>query len=1153
VKAAKTIYVPNNYTTIQEAIDNATAGDTIYVWAGTYNENVIVNKTVTLIGNGSANTTIDGGGTNNVVTITTDWVNLTGFKVTNSGTSTLIYPEAGIWLDNVVNVTISNNNCSNNHNGINIMGESKSNIIKNNLCFNNLKVGILICESDLNKIDNNTCNWNGYYGIRVYYGDSNKISNNSCFYNDIYGIYIRYSNLNILNKNICNFNNYGGILNSNSISNTIDNSICKFNNYPGIIFNSSESNILTNNICNLNYNSGIYLLSSESNIFANNTCDSNDFHGIYIKESDFNVFTNNTCHSNKNFGIKLKEAISNIFMSNRISSIIITGNKLEHWNTHTIDTLNTIYGKPVVYWKNRIGGIIPPDPGQIILANCSNVNIEYQNINDTKYPIMLGFSNRNLISNNSVANSLNGIYLFYSDSNLISNNTCNFNLNNGIELLHSKNNTIVKNRISENGDHGIYFTFSHGNTITENNFFSNDKFGIRINNSNRNNIYFNNFINNTVQALVDGESNNNQWDNGNEEGNYWSDYIGLDNGGNDRIVSDGIGDTEIPHLNLDNYPFVNLSGWLFPGIPRLIDPGDFDSDGSYIISWYSNRGTTTYILEEDIISEFNNPKTVYYGADIELYITNRTNGTYYYRLKAFSDHYESPWSNIVDITVDWPPDKPQNLTVSVYPEGNALNISWEINAIDVDIYELYYKSEQMTAWKFLTSLHYPEHSFDHINLIDGEKYEYKLQAWDVRDQSSEFSDIVSGIPQDSIGPKPPTGLEITDITFYSINLSWEPNTEEDVVGYNIYRYNVSNLSGWGDLIGIVLVGNESFLDKTSLQELTTYYYVVTAFDEVPIESNFSAMAVGTTKMGPHGPEINNSVADFEIDEDGLDDSTINLYSWFKDINNDGLFFWCESSDLINVRIFQDNGTVILRPAKDWYGNETLVFYASDGILNISAIVNITIKPVNDPPNLPEIIEPISGIEIFYGTLLNFKGKCSDPDLPADLLTINWSSNIQGELGKEERLVGIELIPGEHRITMEVNDKAGENSSATITVIVIKSLSPQKQDDKISYLIISIISGSIILIVLLLLFFVIHKKHKVKKERPATIEPTTSRFSLLSLRVSETTPGKSGKKSIQSSEQKKQIPLSLQTQQKNASRLINNNKPSNQENIKRRTK
>ena len=63
----------SDYLKIQDAIDNATSGETIYVWAGTYFENIIINKSVTIIGNGTINTTIDGGEITDVVIITADF------------------------------------------------------------------------------------------------------------------------------------------------------------------------------------------------------------------------------------------------------------------------------------------------------------------------------------------------------------------------------------------------------------------------------------------------------------------------------------------------------------------------------------------------------------------------------------------------------------------------------------------------------------------------------------------------------------------------------------------------------------------------------------------------------------------------------------------------------------------------------------------------------------------------------------------------------------------------------------------------------------------------------------------------------------------------------------------------------------------------
>jgi nitrous oxidase accessory protein NosD len=48
--AAATIYVPDDYSLIQDAVNAATEGDTIVVRSGTYFENVVVNKPLSLVG-----------------------------------------------------------------------------------------------------------------------------------------------------------------------------------------------------------------------------------------------------------------------------------------------------------------------------------------------------------------------------------------------------------------------------------------------------------------------------------------------------------------------------------------------------------------------------------------------------------------------------------------------------------------------------------------------------------------------------------------------------------------------------------------------------------------------------------------------------------------------------------------------------------------------------------------------------------------------------------------------------------------------------------------------------------------------------------------------------------------------------------------------
>jgi hypothetical protein len=547
-----------------------------------------------------------------------------------------------------------------------------------------------------------------------------------------------------------------------------------------------------------------------------------------------------------------------------------------------------------------------------------------------------------------------------------------------------------------------------------------------------------------------GDSNNNNWDNGNGEGNYWSDYTGLDDGSNGRTYGDGIGDTLTPHFGLDHYPFVNRSGWNFPAIPRLFDPDDYSSDGNYILHWTNNRGCTKYVIQEDTSFNFNTPTVVYEGAALSCIIAERTNDTYYYRLKGCNELNDGAW----------------------YTEGNALNLSWNLNMIDCTHYQVYYLTEKMSAWELLGTISHPKTTLNHSLLENGLEYSYKIKALDARGQSSGFSKIVTDIPQDSVPPKPPVGLRVDKISYNEVELVWDENFEDDVKGYKIYRGNLSNKTSWGDLIGTVYSYDDLRFVDSDVVELTEYFYRIKAFDEVPNDS------------GPHGPEINISIGDIEIAEDGYDDSSIDLFKWFKDINGDTLKFSCEGQKNIKVKIYENNGTVVLVPDENWYGNETLTFYASDLREEVSDTIIVRVISVNDPPGMPEILAPTDGTTLEYGKTINFIGRCDDIDLPNDLLTFTWTSNLQGFLGTGEELRNIALSVGVHQITLEVADKAGSSLNTTIEVIIEQVEVVSSGEDDINWAVI-VGSISVVIIIILIIFILLiflKKRKKVEMEQ-----------------------------------------------------------------------
>lgn len=1124
--ASTTRYVyPNgalsgNYSFIQNAIDGSTDGDIIRVFAGTYDERITINKKVVLIGNSSKNTTIDAGGVGDVVRITVDGVNISGFKIINSGSNTAGDWDAGIDLDDVYNVTIKNNNCSNNNVGI-YLRNGGSNRIINNTCYLSINDGIFLYYSNSNNIANNTCIYNGADGIILFGSDSNIVENNSCRGNIYYGIWVERSDVNKIRNNICIDSGQLGIYLINSDQNTIAQNICNFNDFYGIYVAFSHSNSIENNECSYN----------------NYSVSAINCGGIRCEFSNSNYIANNSCVNPNGEGISLGACESNVILNNSLvlCSIYVFGFELKYWNTHTIDILNTVNGNPVRYYKDLITNPnIPTASGQVILANCSNFIIEDLNIGNGAVGLELGYSNSNLIANNTLSNARFGIYLysstdniveynicnsnfFYgtwlssSDENVIKQNVCNFNGIHGLASYSSNNNTILKNNYSANDMNGVYLSNSFGNEFGNNSFSSNNVYGVFLNSSNSNTFinnevsenddyginlldasnnifYYNNIILNNNQIKSGGISTNNQFDNGHYEGNYWSDYSGLDDGsgtGQHEIAGDGIGDTNIPHLGFDHYPFMNHSGWFYPGIPILLDPGEYNSDGTYTISWNINRGTTRYLLQEDDNYDFTSPMGVYNGSELTYQAKFMPNNTYYYRLKAFNELHESPWSNIVDMAVDWKPNAPLNLQVSVYSGGNALNLSWELNLNDTEVYELYYKNESMASWVLQTIIH-PIHTFNHTDLEDGSEYTYKLRARDSRDQLSEFTENVSALPKDTMAPQAPIGLAVVETSFDWIKLSWEPNIESDVNGYNIYQENRSKLIDPWDLIGKTQVGEEVF-NVTNLVESTEYRFVITAFDEVPNNSSYSIWVYGTTTLGPHAPEINDTyvalqkIKDFNIAEDSQDNS-INLLKWFTDDNLDTLQFWHTYSgdEYINVSIHQENGTVVLKPQKNWNGEMEIIFYATDGDFNISDTLIINVTSVNDAPGPASIKSPTDGLEIKEDDRVSLEGECFDPDLPdGDVLTFEWSSSISNELGEGKNLT-LKLKPGKHRITLKVSDSFGEAAYATVDVIVTEEAS------EISNLLITSISSVIIVILLIIILAVLLKKKKKAEEKEEVV-------------------------------------------------------------------
>ncbi len=248
-EGGNTLYVDDDgtadYTNIQDAIDDASNGDTVFVYNGTYYENVVVNKSVNLIGEDRNNTIIDGGGSGDVVYVSADYVNISGLTIRNCSGST--YYSGGVVISSSYNKIGNCNISDNNQHGIVLLNNTKNNTIVNTKSTNNW-YGIFLNGSHNNTIYNCDLSHN-FNGTLI-----DQFSNNNTFhYCNIYsnimdGIALLSSDNKIHHCNIYS-NNDDGIESYYSSNNTISH--CNIsNNFYGIrwqFYLSSNNNTLYHN------------------------------------------------------------------------------------------------------------------------------------------------------------------------------------------------------------------------------------------------------------------------------------------------------------------------------------------------------------------------------------------------------------------------------------------------------------------------------------------------------------------------------------------------------------------------------------------------------------------------------------------------------------------------------------------------------------------------------------------------------------------------------------------------------------------------------------------------------------------------------------------------------------------------------------------
>jgi parallel beta-helix repeat protein len=271
-----------NFYKIQEAINQASTGDTIYVYSGKYQENLVIDKKINLIGISHELGTgadvgkpiIDGEKRGDVITVEESKCIIQGLEIINSG---LLY-KSGINIQ-AEDTKILNNTLKNNHMGVYLSLHKNCSLINNTFGYNGF--GIQLNNTEKNTIKYNTLENTGFsFVCNASQIKSMIIENNTVNKKPIY----IFTYLN--NKKIANLD--AGQIIISKCNNLIIENISIYNTTIGIVIQCSSNLIIRNNSFSNIHRGGVSLHAKNCEIYYN------DFYNcsfsIYLEGGCTNIY-----------------------------------------------------------------------------------------------------------------------------------------------------------------------------------------------------------------------------------------------------------------------------------------------------------------------------------------------------------------------------------------------------------------------------------------------------------------------------------------------------------------------------------------------------------------------------------------------------------------------------------------------------------------------------------------------------------------------------------------------------------------------------------------------------------------------------------------------------------------------------------------------
>jgi len=453
----KTLYVggngPNNYTSIQDAINAANDGDTIIVFYNHYYENITIDKAVHLIGveRDGKKPVVDGGESEFTINIVADNCTIKNFVIT---------------MNDSITVKIS----------------SSFNLIENCYLLNLPKeenggwtcgYALMLIHSHHTRIFNSTIESKGGCGIaiKMYRSAENIISNNMISGGP------DYEALWVIESP-----------NNSFYSNRID----------GIECESSNGNFFRNNV----FTSCVRIHGSKNNVFENNrfrsmvlyytvnlTLRNNIFNGSLDINGDKLIYYNT--HVIENNTKYLKNGPKILYYKNK-PNIIISGEG-NLGELIVVNCSNSIIRGVEI--RDSSIPILVMYSDNTLIHDCS---ISYKG-KDVGYGIIVGHSKGCVIKNNNISKLKEGILVFSSSNTKIIKNHIE-GAKWGIVIARSLHTTVKRNKLRGNSC-GIYL-YLDLYTIIKRNDIRNNFDGVEMENTLINIVKRNNFIKNSQDTIV---------------------------------------------------------------------------------------------------------------------------------------------------------------------------------------------------------------------------------------------------------------------------------------------------------------------------------------------------------------------------------------------------------------------------------------------------------------------------------------------------------------------------------------------------------------------------------------------------------------------------------------------------------------------------